>query len=410
MFSNATSIAAAFSSSSLSMAASADTSTAAALLHLNTPRFVAKSPSLLKANQGAADATAIRGPVPPCAFTLRGKGRAREQSHGGSDNRPATTIAKLSPRRIIRVDTGEGYSPRLRMMSGERFTRGHSATTTTSAAVPHAAAPVEQASFVSPPQLPPSAAAAAAAAAAFAGLNDPTCGAEEQAVFHETVTSSSPRRDNDEAGERDPKPDAAPDVAESTAWGSQARAKATGPPQTRERPRTTSREGCLCGRLWVGTTAAPRSDAARPRILFLVSGQRQPRKKEEGARVKHRQMSRRRERSRGREAPLVVLLPPSVNARACTSERGKRMRSGGWRRGCLGSKGPKRVEGTGACRDGQESPRSPMGSDGRESCDVETTAATDGKGNDSARRVVHVRVPPTPLLVVRSALPAVEQT
>lgn len=304
------------------------------------------------------------------------------------------------------MDTGEGYSPRLRMMSGDRFTQGDTAATTaTSSVVPGSAAAAELASPVL--SVEPS-----HSAAAFAGFNDATCGDEGQCVIYDaaTMTSSFPRRDKDEARERDPPGDASADSMTSGAiWGNPARAKASGPSQTRERARAISRDGCLCGRLWTGTTASPRTDAVRPRILFLVSGRQQsPRKEEEATRAKRGGESRHRERSRRREAPLVVSLPPPVNARTC-EQRGKRTRSGGWRRGCVGSNVARRVEGKGACGGGETSPRYPAGSDGEESCDAETTAATDGKGSDSARRVVHVRVPPTPLLIFGSVLPTAEQ-
>ncbi|CAN0007502.1 unnamed protein product [Ectocarpus sp. 13 AM-2016] len=388
-------VAAAFSSSSLSLAASADTSS---VLHLSTPRLVARSPSLLKANRGVADASAIRGPGPPCVFTLRGKGQRRGQG-GESKDRTATT--NVSPRRVILVETGEGYSPRLRMMGAEGWIDGDvMARTKTAAAVPTVFDPRSKSS----PPASPSAAASTGRERAESG--------DIAAMTYNRASSPYPCRENTAPREReeDLPPEAAAEVTMDVE-GNPARVSRRSPSHPREGPRAPPRKGYLCGRLWTGTTASPKSDEVRPRVLFLVSGQQQRLK--EAARTKH--SARGREEEQCRVRPVVVPLPPPAGAKK-TAVRATRTRSG--RRRAAGSRVRRR---TNSCDDGDwrqageaaEDMSAPGSTSGPERDDESdegvTTAATDGKGDSGGRMVLHVRVPrppPTSLLVLRSAPPS----
>ncbi|CAN0432060.1 unnamed protein product [Ectocarpus sp. 12 AP-2014] len=392
------SVAAAFSSSSLSLAASADTSS---VLHLSTPRLVARSPSLLKANRGVADASAIRGPGPPCVFTLRGKGQRRGQG-GESNGRSATT--NVSPRRVIRVETGEGYSPRLRMMGAEGCIDGDVMTRTkTAAAVPPSSTVFDPRSKSSPPASP--------SAAASTGRERAESG-DIAAMTYNRASSPYPCRQDTAPREReeDLPPEAAAGVTMDVE-GNPARVSRRSASHPRERPRTPPRKGYLCGRLWTGTTASPKSDEVRPRVLFLVSGQQQRLK--EAARTKH--SVRGREEEQCRVHPVVVPLPPPAGAKK-TPVRATRTRSS--TRRAAGSRVRRRSNScddgdggqAGEVREDMSAPGSTGGPEGDdESYEGVTTAATDGKGDSSGRMVLHVRVPrppPTSLLVLRSAPPS----
>lgn len=391
------SVGAAFSSSSLSLPASVDTFSA--VLHLRAPRLVARSPSLLKANQGIAEAAAIRGAVRPCILTLRGKRQTREQDdaarHEGGGGRAAT--AGSSPKRPpYRVDIGQGYSPRLRTMGGEEFMNGGKATKVTT----------EPLSPTSRPD------------AAFTSAKDAACGgaaAIECNAMALRQQASYPCQDRPTASERDLLVDSAAEANETTANPARgSRGRATTTPEststTRERPMTTSRTDCLCGRLWTGTTASPKSETVRPRTLFLVSGQQQH--FNDPARIPYSE--RRRHQHNVRSDIVVIPLPPPTTA--VPRGRNKTTASCGWRWGraiCNDVRIGQEVENKGREGEARGDVLSPAGSscglEADEECyDAKTTAATDGKGDDSARRVLHVRVPhlpPTSLLVLRSAPP-----
>lgn len=391
------SVAAAFSSSSLSLEASADTSS---VLHLSTPRLVARSPSLLKANRGVADASAIRGSGPPCVFTLRGKGQRRGQG-GESNDRSAT--ANVSPRRVIRVETGEGYSPRLRMMGAEGCIDGDMVTRTkTAAAVPPSSKVFDLRSQSSPPASP--------SAAASTGRERAESG-DIAAMTYNRAASPYPCPEDTAPREReeDLPPDAAAEVTMDVE-GNPARTSRRSPSHPRERPRAPPRKGYLCGRLWTGTTASPKSDEVLPRVLFLVSGQQQRLK--EAARTKH---SVRGREEQCRVHPLVVPLPPPAGAKKI-AVRATRTTSSGRR--AAGSRVRRRSNSrddgdwgqAGKAREDMSAPGSTSGPEGDdESYEGVTTAATDGMGDSSGRMVLHVRVPrppPTSLLVLRSSPPS----
>lgn len=384
-------MAAAFSSSSLSLAASADTSS---VLHLSTPRLVARSPSLLKANRGIADASAIRGPGPPCVFTLRGKGQTRGQ---GDESKDRSATANVGPRRVIRVETGEGYSPRLRMMGAEGCVDGDMTTRTkTAAAVPLSSTVLDPRSQSSPPASP-------STAASIGGER-----AESGDIAAMTYNRASPYRCREDAAlrEREDLPPEATAEVMMDIEGNPTRASWRSPSHPRERPRTPPRNGHLCGRLWTGTTASSKSDEVRPRVLFLVSGQQQRLK--EAARTKH---SVRGRQEQCRVHPVVVPLPPPAeakkNAVRATRTRSSRRAPGSRVRRRSNSCNDRDWGQAGEAREGMSAPGSTRGPEGDdESFEGVTTAATDGKGDSSGRMVLHVRVPrppPTSLLVLRSA-------
>lgn len=381
---------AAFSSSSLSLPASVDTVSAA--VHIRAPQLVSRSPSLLKASRGIAEAAAIRGVVPPCAFTLRGKRQRREhavQHKGSLCSRAATTASTSSPRRPpYRVDIGQGYSPRLRMMGGEEFMHGSKAT-----------------KVATEPMWPTSRSGAASS-----GTKDAASRQRASQPWQNVATASERDLLVNSAAETN-------ETAANPARGSQGRTtKALGPPPcTRERPITTSRTD-LCGRLWTGTTATPQPEAGRPRVLFLVSGQQQQLKDPPRTPCSEK----RRQPHNVRGDPVVIPLPLPTKARisktAVPRGRQETTAPSGWRWGRAsrndiraGREGEKKGR-EGASRDDELSHGARRGVDANEECyDAPTTAATDGKGDDSARRVLHVRVPhppPTSLLVLRSAPPA----
>lgn len=390
----------AFSSSSLSLPASVDTLSVA--LHLRAPQLVVRSPSLLKANQGVAEAAAIRGPVPPCVLTLRGTRPTQEQDavqHEGGRGKSAATASSSRRRPPYRVEIGQGYSPRLRMMGEEELMCGNKTTKVTTAEP------------LSPTSRP--------GAASTGMAKDAACGvaaAMECSAMASRRRASHPYQDMSKSSEWELPVDYADETninATNPARSSQGRTTQTpGPACTRERPMTTSRTDYLCGRLWTGTTA-PR-EAVRPRVLFLVSGQQQ-----HPARVPSNER-RRHQHNVVRGDAVVIPLPPPMKPRKSKSAvprgRTKKSESSRWRWGRAScddivrrgreseSKG-REVEGT----DDVLSPGARCGLEAdEEGYDAPTTAATDGKGDDNARRVLHVRVPhppPTSLLVLRSAPP-----
>lgn len=407
------SVAAAFSSSSLSLPASVDTFSA--VLHLSVPQFIAKSPSLVKANQAVAEATAIREPVPPCLFTLRGKRQTRERNeiqHEGNTGGGRAATANSPRRPPYRVDTGEGYSPRLRMLGREGYAYGEKTATATAEPVNEPLSPV-----LTEPVSP-----ASRSCAADIGTNDAAaCGstAAVDTAYSPVIScsvSSYPCRDKETLRDRDLPVVSDPETNETAtnAWrGNQARTKVLGPLHTRERPMTTSRTDCACGRLWTGTTSA-KPDAVRPRTLFLVSGQQQ--------RIKNTARKRYSETRRHQHLhvdPIVVAPPPPAKTRHTKSVppvRREATVSARWRSRSAScddvrtdQDGDNRGRGGGAS-DCIPSPGSTSGfgaADG-ECYDAATTAATDGKGDDSAKKVLHVRVPhppPTSLLILRPAPP-----
>lgn len=383
------SVGAAFSSSSLSLPASVDTFSA--VVQLRAPQFAARSPSLRKASQGVAEAAAIRGAVPPCVFTLRGKQQTREHAaqHEGGGCRAATT-ASSSPRRppLYRViDIGQGYSPRLRVLSGEEFLQGSKTTKVATE--------------------PLSATSRPTAASPTGAAKDTPCGVaaaiECSAMVPRQGTPYPCQQDISTPSERDLVVDSAAEPNELIANPARgSRARTTGAPSARERPMTTSRTDCLCGgRLWTGTTS-PQPEMGRPRVLFLVSGQQQQ--------LKDHARTPCGERRRQQHSVRGDVRPPRTRARNSTTAvpRGRRepTASSGrrWERGsCDDARAGREGENKG--REGET--RSGREAD-KECDDAPTTAATDGRGDDSTRRVLHVRVPqapPTPLLVIRSAPP-----
>lgn len=447
--SGTSSVAAAFSSSSLSLGASVDT--CPAMLQLSAPQLIARSPSLLKANRGMAEAAAIRGPLPPCAFTLRGTRPAREQAAATHDSNGGRRAAKASgsPRRPpYRVEIGQGYSPRLRLMGREDSTNNDGSKLDGS---PAAAAETADSAVISLSQvLVQPGSPASRRGAGTTGTKDavwggasPASGFKPACLSHRT---SQPRREQLTPWERDLQLDPSAETTGAPASAgrrSQARAKPQGSNFSQERPATSSRAD---GRLWMGTTA-PKPEAARPRILFLVSGQQQQ-LEDPALRAKYRAKSR---QQFFHTDPVVVPLPlptragdnntgsrvtlplsKDESAVSCERHRGGAAGGGGARAVQVGantevrekaredsispesgrpgqgasSPGPRRA------RDHAESPpesRSGADSDGL-CCDSATTAATDGKGKggDYARRVLHIRVPhppPTSLLILRSAPP-----
>lgn len=385
----------ALSSSSLSLPASVDTFSA--VLHLRAPQFAARSPSLLKANRGIAEAAAIRGPVPPCVFTLRGKRQTREQDavqHESGGGR-AAAAASSSPRRPpYRVNIGQGYSMRLRRMGTEYFM--HGSKTTKKASRP--------------------------AGAAFVNTIDAACGAAAATECNAMASSQpalQPCQDVSTASERDPLVDSGAETNETTAnlaRGNQEReAETPGSACIPERPVANSRADSLCGRLWTGTTASPKSEVVRPRILFLVSGQQQQIQDPPRTTIPPPCGERRRSHKHNtRSDPVITPFPPPARARnsktAVPRGRTETAASSGWR--CddarIGQESESEGRG-GEERDNVLPPGSGCGlGDGEECYDAATTAATDGKGDDSVRRVLHVRVPhppPTSLLVFRSPPP-----
>ena len=388
------SVGTAFSSSSLSLPASVDTFSTA-VVHLRAPQLATRSPSLLKASQGVAEAAAIRGAAPPCVFTLRGKRQTREHAaqHHGSGCR-AATAATNSPRRppLYRVvDIGQGYSPRLRVMGGEEALQGSKTTKVAT----------EPLSATSRPGAAPS-----------TGAKDAACGVaaaiECNAMASRPGTPYPCQQDVPTASERDLLVDSAAETNETTAnparSGRGRPTKMPGAPSASERPMTTPRTECVCaGRLWTGTTASPQSDAGRPRVLFLVSGQQQQ--------LKDPPRTPCRERRRQQHSVRGDALPPPTKARISKTAvpRGRRESTASsgrhWERASCDEA---RTD-----REGENKGREGAGRRGREAdeerYDAPTTAATDGRGDDSTRRVLHVRVPqapPTPLLVLRSAPPA----
>lgn len=396
------SVGTALSSSSLSLPASVDTFSAVA--HLRAPQLVSRSPSLLKASQGVAEAAAIRGAASPCAFTLRGKQQTREnavQHKGGGCSGAAASASSSSsgsPRRPpYRVDIGQGYSPRLRMMGRQEIMPGHK--TANAATKP-----------LSPTSRP--------------GVTSSACGVA--ASMERNAVASHHRashhcQDMSTALERGLRIDFAAETNETAASSARCeQGESPGPPPcARERPMTTSRAD-LCGRLWTGTTAIPQPNAGRSRVLFLVSGQQQPLKSP--ARTPCGE--RRRQPHSIRGDPVVIPLPPPAKAgimsRVAAQPRGRKEKtaSTGWRwrrasRGDVRAGVGRESENQG--REGEATGDKELSPEGRcgveadadeERYDAPTTAATDGKGDDSAKRVLHVRVPhppPTSLLVLRSA-------
>ncbi|CAN0195976.1 unnamed protein product [Pylaiella littoralis] len=413
------SVAATFgSASSLSLPASSSVDTFSAVQHLSAPQFMAKSPSLVKARQGIAEATAIRGPIPPCTLTLRGKRQTRKRNeikHDGNSycDGGRAAAANNSPRRPpYRVDTGEGFSPRLRMLGEDGHAHGDKTTAATVKTVNEPLSPV----LVEPVSL-----ASRSCAADISATNHVACGATTIAVdtIFGPVTScrlvSCPCRDYESPRERDLPVVSASEFNETTthAWqGNQVRTK--GQPDTREHPVVTSRAESLCGRLWTGTTASAKSDAVRPRIVFLVSGQQQHLKNT----AQKRCIETRRHQQVFRVDPIVAAPPRPrkvKNTKPVPPVKREITMSPGWH-SRNGSRGDGRTDqdGDDGGRDGGGGDRILMqestggfAADG-ESYDAATTAATDGRGNDSAKKVLHVRVPhlpPSSLLILRSAPP-----
>lgn len=400
------SVGAAFSSSSLSLPASVDTFSA--VLHLRAPELIARSPSLLKANQGIAEAAAIRGAVPPCAFTLRGKRQARPQDAVRQGVTTAVTTASSSPRRPpYRVAIGQGYSPRLRMMGGEEFMHGTNPTKVTT----------EPLLLPTPRSGDPSITTADAAGGVATTIESNALASRRPAPHPSHVIMST-------ASERYLMVDSAAKTNETAANPARSSQGKTTKPlgcstHTQERPMTASRTEGLCGRLWTGTTAPPPPEAVRPRVLFLVSGQQQQLR--ESAGTPPCSERRRHHQHNFRGDPVVIPLPPPARVRnsktAVPRGRKETTASRGWRwgrpPGCSntepGKEGENKTREKGETRGDAPSPGSGSGLEADEECyDAPTTAATNGKGDDSARRVLHVRVPhppPTSLLVLRSVPP-----
>jgi len=438
-------VAAAFSSSSLSLGASVDT--CSAVLQLSAPQLVAKSPSLLKANRGMAEAAAIRGPLPPCVFTLRGRrpptreqATAKPDSNGGC--RPAT--AGGSPRRPpYRVEIGRGYSPRLRLMGREDSADGSKLDGSTATVAGTAESAVVSLSQV----LVQPGSPASRRGAGTINTNDATWAAAPASASRPACSSRrtlQPSREQTTTWERDLQLDPSTEAVgtpANTGRGSQAKTKLLGSSYIQERLVTSSRANGLCGRLWMGTTA-PKPEAARPRILFLVSGQQQQ-LEDPALRTKYRVTSRQQP---FHTDPVVVPLPLPTKAGEHDSSRvalppssSKRAVSRGRQRGSAAGSDDARADreitegrkeatedekppesgrpgeglsspGSRRARDHAVSPpktRTGPDSDGMRD-ESATTAATDGKGGDCARRVLCVRVPhppPTSLLILRSAPP-----
>lgn len=425
------SVAAAFSSSSLSLGASVDT--CSAVLQLSAPQLVARSPSLLKANRGMAEAAAIRGPLPPCAFTLRGTRPTREQAtakHDTNGGCRAATASGTPKRPPYRVEIGQGYSPRLRLMGKEDSTANGSKL------------------FGSPP--PPAADRAESAVVSLSQvLVQPGSPASRRGAGATGTTerTSQPRRKQTTPWERDlqlldPSIETIGTPA-NAGRGSQARAKPLGSIFSQERSVTASSRAD--GRLWMGTTA-PKPEGARPRILFLVSGQQQQ-LEDPVLRTKSRAKSRQQcfhtdpvvvplplpTKAGDNNSSRVTMMPPSKDesAASCERHRGSAASSGGARafqqgvdtEGREKAREDSRSPESGRPGDGSSSPGSRRARDNAASppesrsgpdsdgtwYDAATTAATDGKGGSCARRVLHIRVPhppPTSLLILRSAPPS----
>lgn len=315
----------AFSKSAFSSSGGAAASCGMSMVDLSVPGFVAKSPTLIKAK--IAVETAALGPTRPCHFKVHGK-RQQFRPRDGSDGCGAavtTTITSPRPslRVLIRRKAGDvaGYSPRLRKMNEDVDTM------TNNGGITHKTAPVAIEECVESTATPTMVVRAHNQTA----MNKKHSLAAVSVNNDTGLRSSEPRRrrrhrpctclinvtcetcqlEYDASLMRTADPSTAPTLTAPTLGKANALTAATlrhrHPPPSSSSPQGLNsfppprcsltwhshhqpQERPVCGRLWTGTTASPRSGSrpergttpSRPRrTLFLVSGQGQQPKRQQ---------------------------------------------------------------------------------------------------------------------------------